>query len=228
MERLTSFSKRWKSKSKAQATGQRGKRTWKPAVIPGTAGSPSASSAETLTFNVDRNLTPVEHAANIQAHTLQDLRPDDLNDTDIVSSASLSPEAVKAKEKSERLTSENLWERAYWTLFYENENLVTTYQEVLVSTSKTKDAATTDLGDEPGGFVRQVRVADLIQEQLVVAENHKWRLHLGDKSVEVRTQVEKLVKVVVLVKDVVALAVHMTPYGALAWAGVCILLPVSD
>jgi hypothetical protein len=43
----------------------------------------------------------------------------------------------------------------------------------------------------------------------------------------VRDQVDRVAKVVIAAKDFIASAVSAEPHAALAWAGVCVLLPVS-
>jgi hypothetical protein len=70
-------------------------------------------------------------------------------------------------------------------------------------------------------------LTSLVDEKIQAIDIDKWTVKLGDRSFAVRDQVDRVVKVVIAVKDFVSAQVSAEPHAAVAWAGVCILLPVS-
>lgn len=70
-------------------------------------------------------------------------------------------------------------------------------------------------------------MAALVSKKLRDVEDSQWTLQLGDNSVVVREQVDRVAKVLIVTKDFISSAVSAEPHAALAWAGVCVLLPVS-
>ncbi|KAI0523894.1 hypothetical protein F5B22DRAFT_659652 [Xylaria bambusicola] len=57
-------------------------------------------------------------------------------------------------------------------------------------------------------------------------ENRQWHFTFLGKDINIRTQAEKLLKVLVWSNGIVKDALSAQPYAALAWSGVSILLPV--
>ena len=49
---------------------------------------------------------------------------------------------------------------------------------------------------------------------------------LRGKTIVVEEEADRVVKTIVFVKDFVSSGVSVDPHAALAWAGVCVLLPV--
>ena len=59
--------------------------------------------------------------------------------------------------------------------------------------------------------------------------SHQWRINLGDKSIKIREQADRIIKVVLVVKDLISSAASLDPiHAGLPLAGVCMLLPVSE
>jgi hypothetical protein len=67
----------------------------------------------------------------------------------------------------------------------------------------------------------------LVQKKVDDMEQAQSKLRLGNKEIKLRPQVDRVVKVVIYAKDFVTSAVSADPHAALAWAGVCVFLPVS-
>ena len=68
----------------------------------------------------------------------------------------------------------------------------------------------------------------LVAKKLEIMNTNRWRLHAGDKSIEIREQIDRIVKVVLVAKDFVSAAASVDPvHVALPWAGVCFLLSVG-
>ena len=63
--------------------------------------------------------------------------------------------------------------------------------------------------------------------KLQAIEASRWKLRFRNETIEVRAQVERIIKVVVLANDLMSSAASSEPHAALTWACVFILLPVS-
>ena len=120
----------------------------------------------------------------------------------------------------------DLWDRAHRFLREDkgNSQLLLAYERILASELNI-DASPVASADW-GSRERSKQVSDLIAKKLKVIEDKGWRLQLGDKTVEVKDQVNKVVKTVIWAKDFVSSAVSADPHSALAWAGVSLLLPL--
>ena len=120
----------------------------------------------------------------------------------------------------------DLWDRAHKFLREDkgNSQLLLAYERILASELNI-DASPVASADW-GSRERSTQVSNLIAEKLKVIEDTRWRLHLGEKTVEVRAQVNKVVKAVIWAQGFVSSAVSADPHSALAWAGVSLLLPL--
>ena len=56
----------------------------------------------------------------------------------------------------------------------------------------------------------------------------KWQPKIGSHSVDIGGGFDQAIKIVVAAKEFVSSAVSSEPHAALAWAGVCIFLPVCS
>ena len=68
----------------------------------------------------------------------------------------------------------------------------------------------------------------LLDEKIKIDEEAVWKLRVGDSQIIIRDQLDKVVKVIAAAKDFVSTAIASEPHAALAWAGICTLLPVND
>ena len=121
----------------------------------------------------------------------------------------------------------DLWDRAY-DLLMENEDgrkLMDSYEKVLLSELLDNDISV-QASNSLAGFDKEKRMSELITKKLDIVEKARWTFNVGDKTVEVKAQVDRIVKAVLYAKDFVSSAVNSEPHAALAWAGVCVLLPV--
>jgi hypothetical protein len=80
---------------------------------------------------------------------------------------------------------------------------------------------------ELGTSKREEQMSALVRKKLQVMDAKRWRIQLGNKSIGLSEQVEKAVAIIQLVKEFASPVASADPHAALAWAGVCILLPVS-
>ena len=120
----------------------------------------------------------------------------------------------------------DLWDRAH-RLLRENKSsrqLLLAYERILLS-ELDQDAPPVSSVDW-GSRDRTRQVSDLIAKKLKVIEDTRWRLQLGRETVDVKDQVDKVVKTVIWAQGFVSSAVSADPHSALAWAGVSLLLPL--
>ena len=120
----------------------------------------------------------------------------------------------------------DLWDRAHKFLREDKSNsrLLLAYERILASELNI-DASPVASADW-GSRERSTQVSDLIAKKLKVIEDTRWRLQLGEETVELKTQVNKVVKTVIWAQGFVSSAVSADPHAALAWAGVSLLLPL--
>jgi myosin heavy subunit len=136
---------------------------------------------------------------------------------------SSSVSTVKLNQKFNNIA--DLWSRAYDLLRSQNESLVKTYEEIL-ATEVSEPASGMSNWMTLSGKEREVAMIELIEKQTQLQTHMKWRLRIGSRTIEFQEQFNRIVKLVVLAKDVVTSAVSPSPHAAIAWAGVCIILPV--
>lgn len=77
-----------------------------------------------------------------------------------------------------------------------------------------------------GSVQREEQLRDLVRFKLEKNESSAWSFKIGSKDIVLRDQADKIAKAVLFVKGFVDSALTSEPHAALAWAGVCILLPV--
>jgi len=160
---------------------------------------------------------------------------------------------TKNRELNE-LQHVDLWGRAYEILRARDASLLEKYEKILdnelkasigskavlgaitsvgmsvglagqSATSNTIDAATTLA--VLGTPARQEQMKAMVEYKIKRYEDSAWKFKIGSKSIVFRDQTARFVNAVMLVKDFVDSTVASDPHVALAWTGVCILLPVS-
>ena len=113
----------------------------------------------------------------------------------------------------------DLWGLAYKQLLAEDEPLVRHYEEVLKSAAIVTDGLAADIQE-------QVQALLVLKRKQVLQK--QWRLQWGNKSIKVRTQIDRIVKIISAFKDAGSVAANADPFHAgLPWAGICFLLAVS-
>ena len=120
----------------------------------------------------------------------------------------------------------DLWDRAHRLLCEDKSNsqLVVAYERILAS--ELNIVASPVVSADWGTRERSRQVSELIAKKLKIIEDTRWRLQLGRETVELRAQVNKVVKTVIWAQGFVSSAVSADPHSALAWAGVSLLLPL--
>ena len=114
---------------------------------------------------------------------------------------------------------DDLWGLAYKQLLAENEPLVRNYEKVLKTAGNVSDDSAADIQ-------KQVQAVLGLKRKQVLQK--QWKLQWGNKSIKVRTQIDRIVKVIGAFKEAGSVATNVDPFHAgLPWAGICFLLAVS-
>lgn len=136
--------------------------------------------------------------------------------------------AINAKQ-TKNSEPKDLWDRAYEFLREDGSTrpLLERYENIIVTELRGDEGSHTNSAVAEG-FARQEQLATLVAQRLTIVEDSRWKIHMRSGDVEVRAQFDRIIKAVLLAKDFVSSAVSSEPHAALAWAGVCLLLPVSE
>lgn len=77
-----------------------------------------------------------------------------------------------------------------------------------------------------GSYQREQQLRQIAKSKVEEIHLSQWQIKIGSHSVDVGDRFEKAVKIVVAAKEFLSSTVSAEPHAALAWAGVCIFLPV--
>ncbi|KAF6789677.1 vegetative incompatibility protein het-e-1 [Colletotrichum sojae] len=151
-----------------------------------------------------------------------------------------SPLSQTTPSQSEHAPS--LWNRAYEALRDENAQLVAQYEELLskeledhVATNTVRPQNTSQQDKDPdhaenrieaNPSKRQAQLKMITDRGLRRADERQTRYTLFGHEYVVKDQVAQASQLVQTLKALVAEAVKASPEASLAWAGVCVLLPV--
>jgi hypothetical protein len=118
----------------------------------------------------------------------------------------------------------DLWRNAYEKLSSDKEkkDWKKNYQYIEDSIIKGPDEKNTEgsLGMQVDNTVRQT---------MKTMTNKQWVLHWGSNDIKIRNQVERIVKVIQTVSGLASAAASLDPlHAGLAWAGICVVLPVRN
>ena len=144
--------------------------------------------------------------------------------------ASNEPIEVKNVEKIPEPSIFELWDEAYEELRKKDKALVEKYEaelsknmvEMGILAAQQSAVAFSGLGKEQ----KYQQMKTLIDRKTEQIEKGAWKAKFRDHELSVKDLVVPVVGVVQWAKDYVGSALHTSPSGSLAWAGVCLLLPV--
>ena len=98
------------------------------------------------------------------------------------------------------------------------------FERLLASEHEIHPSAGLDKGNPSE---RDKKMSALVERKLEAMNKTQWRFTVGDKSVKVREQVDRVVKVVLVAKRFVSSVGNIDPlHVGLPLAGVCLLLSV--
>lgn len=117
----------------------------------------------------------------------------------------------------------SLWDQAYEDLRRDKNHLVGAYEQILIAEAEIEIISLDDVNLSK----REKQMSALVTKKLEIMNKKQWRFNIGDKSVEIREQIDRIVKVVLVTKDLVSAVASMdSVHAGLPWAGIC-TLPVS-
>lgn len=117
-----------------------------------------------------------------------------------------------------QLARDDLWGLAYQQLVYDQEPSIKHYERLLKA--EVSNQADAGLEAQIQAFL-ELKRAQILQKQ--------WKLQWRNKSIKIRTQVDRIVRLIMIFKDVGTMAVNADPlHAGLPWAGICFLLAVSS
>lgn len=121
----------------------------------------------------------------------------------------------------------DLWDRAYESLCEDKDSrkLMDAYEKILLS-DLNDDHSFPAVTEGTGSSKRERAMSALVEKKVKAVEDARWKFQLGERTVEMKTQVDRIVKAILFAKDFVSSAVSVEPHAALAWAGVCMVLPL--
>jgi hypothetical protein len=124
-----------------------------------------------------------------------------------------------------------LWDEAYDELSKKDKSLVADYEaqlsESLAGAVALAGQASAIAFSGLGKIQRCQQMKVLLDQKVKEIDEGKWKLKFKDHELVVKDLVEPVVSVIDWAKDFVGTALEPSPYGSIAWAGVCVLLPVS-
>jgi hypothetical protein len=135
-----------------------------------------------------------------------------------------------AEESAENLISRpivELWDEAYDELAKKDKNLVSDYETQLSKSLVGAVASSARVFSGLGKIQRCQQMKALLAKKIKEIDEGEWKLKFQDHELAVKDLVEPVVGVIDWAKDFVSTALEPSPYGSIAWAGVCVLLPVS-
>ena len=120
-------------------------------------------------------------------------------------------------------TRRDLWEEAYDKLRKASPHLVAHFE------GSIGQMGLDNLQLAPiGSFARQEQLSLVIGRRLETTERQRIRFTVADREIVLQEQMNKTGRIVTLAKNFISSSgVCVEPHAALAWAGVCMLLPVS-
>jgi hypothetical protein len=120
-----------------------------------------------------------------------------------------------------------LWDEAYDELSKKDKSLVADYETQLSKSLVGAVASSAIAFSGLGKIQRCQQMNVLLVQKIQEIDEGKWKLKFKDHELVVKDLVEPVVGVIDWAKDFVGTALEPSPYGSIAWAGVCVLLPVS-
>jgi N-terminal domain of NWD NACHT-NTPase len=175
---------------------------------------------------------PENQAGTIPAGLLANVTPNDESSAGTgkqpVLERSHSPSGQKVEDGTEHSETADfqpistLWDEVYNELAKATATtkLVAEYKKVL-----EKSPSIDKLSQETGK--RREQMEKVVEEETLKIEKGTWKLGFAGHEFAVKDLVKPVMSIIEWGKDYVGDAVQVSPPASLAWAGVCLLLPVS-
>jgi hypothetical protein len=124
----------------------------------------------------------------------------------------------------------DLWDQAYKRLSDENRSLVTKYEQILSleESEEENDSGRGNPMNSIGIGHSRDRLTALASKKLARLDESRLKIRLRKHEIVLKEGLDRILTVVMATKEFVSSAVSAEPHAALAWTGVCLLLPVSQ
>ena len=122
----------------------------------------------------------------------------------------------------EHASPRDLWDEAYEGLRSTDSKLVERYEEMIMRENE-ENANLAPIGS----LARQEQLSAVVTRRLDSIEKDQKSFTVAGKRVVLQERFNKFVRIVMFARSFVSPAVSAEPHAALAWAGICVLLPVS-
>jgi hypothetical protein len=138
----------------------------------------------------------------------------------------------KDQALAEKTKPRDLWEEVYERLGRDKSGLVAQYEKILALEEREEEQSsetaqnTHDQASQPKITHSRARLTTLARKKLASLDESRLTIKLGSRILKVKDGVDPVVKILIAAKDFVSQAVASEPHAALAWTGVCMLLPV--
>jgi hypothetical protein len=140
----------------------------------------------------------------------------------------------KAIEPSYKVSSQvtpvsairELWNQAYDDLRAKEENLVKDYEASLSGNLSTVIGSTVVLSGLKIERKKQMEI--LLKGKIAEVDQNTWKWKFSGKEVPVKDLMGPVVGIIDWANEYISDAISENPYASIAWAGVGLLLPVSN
>jgi hypothetical protein len=120
-----------------------------------------------------------------------------------------------------------LWDEAYEELYQKDKALVVEYEAQLSKSLVGAVASAQASFSRLSKVQKRHQMKALLDQKIKEIEDGKWKMKFKDNEFAVMDLVEPVVKIIDWAKEFVGSALEPSPPGSIAWAGVCLMLPVS-
>lgn len=131
----------------------------------------------------------------------------------------------KVSSQATPLIISELWNQAYDDLKAKEENLARDYEATLSTNLVTVGSSEVLSGLK---MERKKQMETLLKRKIEEVNQDSWKLRFGGEEIPVKDLVEPVVGVIDWANEYISDAVSVNPYASIAWAGVGLLLPVSN
>jgi hypothetical protein len=174
--------------------------------------------------------SPERAASTIQAGTSKaDREPVIVSAAHATSTTNAHPNAPTI-EPSELCPISELWNEAYKDLKVKEKDLMKNYESNIPKVVGMVLGATADVLMPVKGMktTRRDQIERILRTKVTEAKDKAWKLRFNGMDIAFKDFAEPLLAVIGAMDNYVTSALSANPYASIAWAGVSLILPVSD
>lgn len=177
---------------------------------------------------LERSLGQTAPSSQYIAFSYENSRTLDQNTPSVHGHAATETHEALSKLPEDTPQKVDIWKLAYLRLSEKKPSLVKHYEQILAQEeAEEADLSTQTQATQPEITDSVTRLTNLASKKLTALDDSRFKIRLRSKTFVVKDGVDQALTVVIAAKDFVSGIVASEPHAALAWAGVCVLLPVS-